>query len=626
MRIKREEERDKIKMVKMEGNGSHITIILKYILVGVLLMTIFCMPVSAWCSSPVYTWTHGTVKGGVYIDGGESSSSYTFNVPEGEIKWARLYWRMWMPGDYTYAQFCNANGDCWYNTLPLGCYHNENEGVYFGGYGTYWAYWNVTDYTTSGINTALIGGPVTDIVLIAVYENPEEVNTTYWINQGFFDIGEVQELESWFYGSVEDVENKTAQLWVIKLKGGHSDALYFNDEMIVYGTCAISQDNGFTLFGLDVTSLLGSSDNHIKWVKNPDPGNISNPYDNHMFVTNAVLVYKDIHGTGIPDLTATGIEFPEIMRPGYDYLINAFVRNTYCGGDWSGACAGPFNVSLYVDGEFSEKKRVESGLPPSAVGIPVNFTVNLPEGCYEFKVVVDADSEVNESNEHNNVTSENYQSGYNIVVKNNSDFDYLLWEDPGLPSGSVITIGDTYYIQGLTIENCGGKGIRIENTDVPFVIRNCTVQNCAESGIYLYNVTNGTIVDCTIQNNWGKGILVKNSTFVNITNNTVQDNWNRGMAVHPEIIHSEFLDDSKFVNIMNNKLIENYYCGIELIGCNCTVKHNTIGNNSGYGIYVYGNNSEIYCNEIKYNSDYGIKLYNSSGNCIYGNDFIGNNP
>jgi len=283
------------------------------------------------------------------------------------------------------------------------------------------------------VNTLNIhSGNVFDKWFVAVIDNITEGanvtyrgNITYWLNFGLSKIYEGHDLNSWFNGSIDDVENKTAELWLTWIHGGCSDALYFNDEMIAYGTRAITQDN-VALFGWDVTSLLDSSDNHIKWV-----GGIYS-YDN-ILVTYAILICKDIHGTAMPDLTVANIEFPEIMRPGFEYKINATVRNTYRGGDWSSACAGPFNVSLYIDGEFSAKKRVENGLPPSAVAIPVNFTVNLPYGCHEFKVVVDADNEVDESREDNNVAVEYYQcGGCNIVVRSNSDFnenEYVIQRD-----------------------------------------------------------------------------------------------------------------------------------------------------------------------------------------------------
>jgi len=40
---------------------------------------------------------------------------------------------------------------------------------------------------------------------------------------------------------------------------------------------------------------------------------------------------------------------------------------------------------------------------------------------------------------------------------------------------------------------------------------------------------------------------------------------------------------------------------------------------------VIAASKEKYNNDIKYNGDYGIKIYNSAGNCIWRNNFIGNN-
>lgn len=155
-----------------------------------------------------------------------------------------------------------------------------------------------------------------------------------------------------------------------------------------------------------------------------------------------------------------------------------------------------------------------------------------------------------------------------------------------MPEKTAIPI-NTYYIEDLTITNCAGCGITIENATVPFIITNCTVHNCyieeywmieSYDGICLRNLANGKINDCAVKNNTGNGISIQNSTHVDITNNLVQDNWRYGIEIYPRALlfpFSRYLDDSRFINITNNVIKNNRY-NIMLIGSNCTIRGNTI--------------------------------------------------
>ena len=278
-------------------------------------------------------------------------------------------------------------------------------------------------------------------------------------------------------------------------------------------------------------------------------------------------------------------------------MVNATILNQ---GD---ADAGPFNVSLYANDVLKGTEPVSELVKDD--NTTVSFTVNLPEDCYEFKVVADVYNEVDESDELNNESSpKDCQVGYVIVVESDSDFANLA-NDTGMPSGSVTYDSGTYYIQNLTITNCAGDGISITGTSKNFVVKNCTIENCASdgSGVFLNDVTKGTVTECTLQNNEAYGVelglVPLDSTdpkFINITCNTIYQN---GMITNKN--------------------------GIDLIGTNCTVKGNTVRDNGEYGIYVFGNDSKIYNNTIENNDGYGIKLYNSSGNYVYWNDIIDNN-
>jgi parallel beta-helix repeat protein len=290
---------------------------------------------------------------------------------------------------------------------------------------------------------------------------------------------------------------------------------------------------------------------------------------------------------------------PVTPRPGKDFTVDATILNQ---GD---ADAGSFSVSLYANDVLKDTESVlELNKDDSTT---VSFTnVNLPEGCYELKVVADVYGEVDESDEYNNESTEYCQVGYVIVVESDSDFATLA-ADPGMPTGSVTYDSgtDTYYIQDLTITNCAGDGIFIEGTTKNFVIKNCMIENCAPdaSGVFLNDMTKGTITECTLQNNEAYGIELglvpldsEDPKFINITCNTIYQN---GMSADKN--------------------------GIDLIGTDCIVKYNRVIDNGAYGIYVYGNDNKIHNNTIEDNDDYGIKLYSSSGNDIYQNDLSNNN-
>ncbi len=219
--------------------------------------------------------------------------------------------------------------------------------------------------------------------------------------------------------------------------------------------------------------------------------------------------------------------------------------------------------------------------------------VNLPEGCYEFKMVADIGDAISESNEGNNARTDPYQVGYVIIVESDSDFDRLVSE------GRATKVGDTYYIEDQTITNCAGDGITIKNTNVPYVIDNCTIHDCTGSGVFLNDVSGGTVTVCTIYDNQYYGIKVGDVPLDST--------------------------DPTSVTVTCNTVYQNYVDGIDLVGFDCIVKGNTVRDNAIYGIYVFGNDNKIYNNTIEDNDDYGIKLYGSSGNDIYRNDISNNN-
>ena len=556
--------------------------------------------------------TNGTVKGTVYVGGGDMAEGdpwnpyMEFDVPSGKVKWARVYWHIWggTPGGYgwTNATFCNDT-QCFTDNQSIpalvdtedNCNHTEYHGFYMGGCGTHWVYWNVTNNVTAGAknNLTLVhdhvtwDGRVMYMVLVVVLENNAYPYTNYWINQGYEDLeppGESSTGNSttWFNGTINNTVNST--LTHLALCSNGELSILFNNKLV----------NNYPYGTVEEPTV---EDINKSWIENDNTQNMTwyDIGDDWLHPVMAILIDNK---TTLSDLTITGIEFPTVMRPNTNHMINATIKNQGKGN------ASGFNVSLYVNDLENSTKQTVSSLNASE-STTVSFTnVNLPEGCYTFKVVADSDGDETEADETNNASSKKNQVGYVVVVKSDSDFEKLnTLGDYALPTDCFKNESGIYYIQNLTgsrsITNCMGNGITIENTNKKFVINNCTVKNCKGSGVFFHNLTNGTVSGSIMQNNSKYGIelgLVPLSA-----------------------------EDPKFVNITNSTILENKLSGIELIGRDFIVYNNTVRNNSQQGIYLFANDTNVTNNTIKYNDDYGVKLYDSTGNYVYENKFTDNN-
>jgi parallel beta-helix repeat protein len=550
--------------------------------------------------------------------------NYTFTVPwYDNLMYAGLYEDVWSanscgPMEFTYNG--NFLGRLHFGTSGDGCERSpcdSNDNVAGNGYGGNGVWRDVTALTNPGQINWLFKDDVSyagcsfdgrdrGCSLITWGQNYNSTDDTLylWFNQGMED-------EPVPDTHIYNVSASVATEWTLYVCIGTGDT---GDEVIFNGHhFAWSAPNHW----LDVNSY-----NVTAYVNSPETTNTIGWYssDDYFHPYWTLLIGRMPGAVQEPDLVVTDIEFLEMMRPNINQQVNATILNQ---GD--AGTGVKFNVSLEVDGSPYDKV---GGVGPLAVdeSTTVGFTVNLAANCHEFKVVTECDNDISESNENNNERTGNYQVGYVIVVRSNSNFEKLNESgDSALPAGCFKNESGTYYIQDLTITNCAGVGITIENTTVPFVIKNCTVYGCQNDGVYFHDLTKGRVEDSRVRDNPGKGIRVKNSTYVDIKDNNVFNNGGYGIEVYPKNLGVwEYVSDCQFVNITNNMAKENFY-GIEVIGYNCTVKHNTARNNSQYGIYVYGKYNEIEYNDIKYNDDYGVKMFNSTDCNICWNNFIDNN-
>ena len=164
------------------------------------------------------------------------------------------------------------------------------------------------------------------------------------------------------------------------------------------------------------------------------------------------------------------------------------------------------------------------------------------------------------------------------------------------------TFDHPYVISDLVIDAKGiGSCVKIENSDLHFIINNCTLKNSGstvgDGGIYLKQVNNGTLSKNNCSNNNRNGIYLESCEKISVSDNTLNNNSDSGLF----IINSNY----------------------------STFTGNSAKNNTLHGIYIeYGEHNLFLVNSIYNNSLIGIYLcssdYNNfSGNHIYDNIKIG---
>ena len=231
-----------------------------------------------------------------------------------------------------------------------------------------------------------------------------------------------------------------------------------------------------------------------------------------------------------------------------------------------------------------------------------------------------------------------------IYIDENQNFTL----ENGVVSGSG-TEDDPYIIEGWEIIG-GDFGIRIEDTDVYFVIRNCAVREAESNGIVLKKVINGQIENCTVQEVLREdGIVLTNSHNCTAADNLVENSYAHGIAL--------FTSDNNVLkaNTLKSNSLAKLYHGIKLFGSSHNLllrnsaRYNKIGievrDLNGHGIFSVENilleniasdnevdrirllhaiDTTLVGNTVSNNHEVGIRLYESSGSSIYHNNLFGN--
>ncbi len=255
---------------------------------------------------PVETRAYGTVNGGVFIDyepwAGTATLTGNFDVPNGDVKWARLYTGIW-GGIEDYAGWVNVVFNGIYDRNGLGPIHLQgkndiNPNIWCSEHGKYWIYYDVTDLVNAGAtNTATVSkinatvgsfdGRVYGIVLVVIYEggdSPKDIQ--YWINDGNDALNYVTPHDdgtTYFEGAVDTGIVNDAKLTIVHLTAydpGCANCLKFNDNSL---DTRMIDSNTFELNTWDVKSCLASSGNNA-WYSRGE--------DRYVNVCNAILVLE----------------------------------------------------------------------------------------------------------------------------------------------------------------------------------------------------------------------------------------------------------------------------------------------------------------------------------------------
>jgi subtilase family serine protease len=360
--------------------------------------------------------TSGTVKGGLYVDGGEGikQTPYVqeFNIPGDSVKWSRIYVGVWGGNEEkTGTLDLTVNGKN-IGSVDLkgkadkGDEEGQNPSVYCAGHGVYWVAYEVGTNISSGPvkveakTGGDIDGRVYGIVLAAIYEDKEGQETKYWVEEGNMNLhgkGWSEDISSthdegyaYFSGDLDTDKYKTANLDVAYLCGtpGLEDSLYFNGEQLSDGDNKndIANSKGyFDLKNFDVLDFLTKDDNKVKFQRDDE---------DYVHPVLAALSLGTEEAGSSSDLIISGLTLP-VLYAGKDNTIRANIENL---GEDS---ANGFQAALYADDEIVSTASISSLASGKSKTIDFNWKP-ASDGVKALKVYADYTNKAKETNEVNN--------------------------------------------------------------------------------------------------------------------------------------------------------------------------------------------------------------------------------
>jgi subtilase family serine protease len=522
------------------------------IILFVLLLFIFIPAVQAsysYYGIPFTIASQGTVNGGVYIDGGHGLEfppySQEFDVPDGHIRWARLYVGIW-GGKEEYEGWVQVdmNGKSM-DKVPLLGINDDSTNVYCSGHGVYWVYYDVTDIVVNGENAVIIetsqgepgnklDGRVYGTVLAAVYEDKNAPGITYEIYDGNVNLhsggwsGKQENVNyetSVFFNDMQDQNSPTeAELTVVYLTSskGLPDYLQFNGNQLgttpqylldmgyqtgvtdianeVSGDACSGSGIRTSYFDIEYFDVLeyAQTDNVLTFLLGRDLDGDGKIGDNegedylHPVITSLVLKHRTATNPG-PDLSIE-VEIDEnSLIEENDVEIPVVIGNP------GGLYEGSVNIRLNVDG--SEASTTDVNMDASGV---IRSTINwhAAAGPHHLEVIVDPENVVQESNENNNV----YEA--EVDVNTRPDLSISIGEPKktenqnslakaSTPLLMLLVIGSlrrkkaflmTVLLVAACFSGCTGPGTEYQQTDyqVPIVIVNNGESPARQFDVNLY--------------------------------------------------------------------------------------------------------------------------------------------
>ncbi len=428
--------------------------------------------------------TSGTVKGGLYVDGGQGlgQTPYVqeFNVPGDSVTWAKVYVGVWGGTEVkTGTMDLTVNGKEFESldlegTADKGDDEDQNPAIYCAGHGVYWIAYDLgTNLSTGPVTVEAktggdIDGRIYGIVLAAVYEDKEGQDTKYWVEEGNVNLhgkgwsgdqaSTHDEAYADFSGKVDAEKYSNANLAVVYLCGspGLDDSLYFNDEQLSDGENQNDIANSKSYFDFkffDVLDFLEEDDNELKFQR-----------DNEDYV-HPVLATLSL-GTeeeGSSDLIVSGLTLP-VLYAGQDNTIKATLKNI--GQD----SAYGFQAALYADDEIVSTASVSSLSSEKSKTIDFNWK---PErsGKQVLKVYVDYTNKKKELCEINNW---NTPFLANVVDLTPPEVKIESPADGSSVASGYLTVSGTVEdtSKNLTVDVNGQKALLADggwNADIPIV-------------------------------------------------------------------------------------------------------------------------------------------------------------
>lgn len=405
----------------------------------------FGFPMQGNADNPAWAYNGtvatGTVNGSVYIDAGHGADyanppdGYTqeFSVPSHEnIQFAYLYAGVWhgtenhqgkLKVEYTnatgthmlYANDTNVST----GNLTLGGALDVNDNVWSASHGVDWIWYDVTDLVDAGANTATgytykissgFDGRIYGFKLVVVYEDSNESQVMYWINQGhdalvYATSGHPERNNGIadFDGTITPGDWEYAMLYSTWLTGdpGDNDTLWFNGHELD-NSCTNYEQGAYLdsrWYVLNTSHLL-SSGNYAEYTR---------ATDNYVHWVGAELVL--FKKKPKPDLKVASMDDPALVGHdsthgyviGHDYTINATITNQ--GKAPSDAC----QVALYEDGSLEDTVSIGALGSGDSESVTFNWHSDVTGASIPLKVAADDTALVNESDETNNDRTENFE-------------------------------------------------------------------------------------------------------------------------------------------------------------------------------------------------------------------------